>query len=90
AGLADPRLMSLQVTKTPFFMVVTPDGYQSYRGDNVDDAMKAFRSLASKDSSSKDSESKSPSPKSSESKSPSVKSSASKSSGSETPSSKKQ
>ncbi|MDE5883023.1 MAG: thioredoxin family protein [Muribaculaceae bacterium] len=85
AGLADPRLMSLQVTKTPFFMVVTPDGYQSYRGDNVDDAMKAFRTLVSKASSSKPSDSKSPS-----SKSPSVKPSESKSSGSETPSSKKQ
>ncbi len=58
AGLADQRLMSLQVTKTPFFMVVTPDGLQVYRGDNVDDAMKTFRYLASKAAATKKSSSK--------------------------------
>lgn len=47
AGLADSRLMELQVTRTPFFMVVAPDGRQTYRGSDAGTAMKAFRTLAS-------------------------------------------
>lgn len=47
AGLADSRLMELQVTLTPFFMVVAPDGRQTYRGSDPSAAMKAFRTLAS-------------------------------------------
>lgn len=46
AGLADTDLLSLQVTKTPFLMVVAPNGLQIYRGDNSSEALKAFRDLA--------------------------------------------
>lgn len=49
AGLADSRLMELQVNRTPFFMVVSPDGLQTYRGTDASAAMKAFRSLADKE-----------------------------------------
>lgn len=46
AGLADTRLMELQVTRTPFFMVVAPNGEQTYRGADASAAMNAFRALA--------------------------------------------
>lgn len=47
AGLADTRLMDLQVNRTPFFMVLSPDGHQIYRGTDPSLAMKSFRSLMS-------------------------------------------
>ena len=54
AGLADSRLMELQVTRTPFFMVVAPDGRQTYRGSDPSAAMTAFRTLASAEAASPD------------------------------------
>lgn len=50
AGFADQRLMTLQVAKTPFFMVVAPNGLQTYRGDDPAAALKAFRALNPKKS----------------------------------------
>lgn len=46
AGLADLRLMDLQVTRLPFFIVFNREGFQSYRGDDVSEAMKKFREVA--------------------------------------------
>lgn len=46
AGMADPRLMRLGVTRSPFYIVFSPDGHQRYRGDNREDAFKTFRSIA--------------------------------------------
>lgn len=48
AGMADRKIMRLGVTSSPFYIVVSPDGHQRYRGDNRDKAFKAFRSLAGK------------------------------------------
>ncbi|MBD5280466.1 MAG: hypothetical protein HDS35_07980 [Bacteroides sp.] len=50
AGLADRRLMNLQVSRLPFFMVVAPNGIQTYRGSDTGKAMEAFRRLAASDS----------------------------------------
>lgn len=50
AGMADQRLMNLQVSRLPFFMVVAPNGIQTYRGSDVGKAMEAFRALAATDS----------------------------------------
>lgn len=47
AGLADRRLISLQVGRLPFFMVVAPNGIQTYRGDDPTKAFEAFRALKS-------------------------------------------
>ena len=46
AGLADLRLMDLQIPRTPFFSVIAPSGLQVYRGSDPAEAMKAFRRLA--------------------------------------------
>ena len=45
AGLADTRLMKLDVPRSPFFLVFSPDGRQAYRGDDTGKAMSAFRNL---------------------------------------------
>ena len=44
--MADPRLMRLGVTRSPFYIVFSPDGHQRYRGDNRENAFKTFRSIA--------------------------------------------
>lgn len=46
AGVADLRLLDLQVTRLPFFIVFNPDGSQSYRGEDVTKAMDTFRKVA--------------------------------------------
>lgn len=48
AGMADRRIMTLGVTKSPFYIVCSPDGHQLYRGDNQEDAFSKFRSAAGK------------------------------------------
>lgn len=45
AGLADSRLMSLSVGRNPFYVVVRPDGTQTYRGDDPGAALDSFRAL---------------------------------------------
>lgn len=43
AGLADSRVMILDVPRTPFFIVLTPDGHQRFRGSDLDSALSFFR-----------------------------------------------
>ncbi len=45
AGLADSRLISLNVTRSPFFIVFSPDGNQRYRGSDPADALSSFREV---------------------------------------------
>lgn len=45
AGVADSRLMTLGVSRSPFCIVVAPDGRQRYRGDDLTKAFTEFRSL---------------------------------------------
>lgn len=45
AGMADRRLMDLEVRQSPFFIVFSPDGRQQYRGDDISEAIKEFRIL---------------------------------------------
>ncbi len=45
AGMADRRLMDLEVRQSPFFIVFSPDGSQTYRGGDISEAIKEFRSL---------------------------------------------
>ena len=47
AGLADRRIMALGVPRTPFFIVISPDGHQRYRGDDTSEAFSAFRTTIS-------------------------------------------
>lgn len=48
AGLADSRIMTLGVPRTPYFIVCSPDGIQKYRGDDTREAFSIFRSLMDK------------------------------------------
>ncbi|MDE7108965.1 MAG: DUF4369 domain-containing protein [Muribaculaceae bacterium] len=48
AGLADSRVMLLGVPRTPFFIVLSPDGHQRFRGSDLDSAFSSFRSLLDK------------------------------------------
>lgn len=45
AGMADSRLMALEVRQSPFFIVFSKEGDQRYRGTDISAAMKEFRSL---------------------------------------------
>lgn len=45
AGLADSKVMALEVKRTPFFIVFSPDGNQRYRGDDLGKASAEFRRL---------------------------------------------
>lgn len=45
AGLADENIMKLGVTRSPFFIVMGPEGKQLYRGSEMDSAMNEFRRL---------------------------------------------
>lgn len=45
AGMADRQLMMLEVRQSPFFIVFSKDGNQRYRGSDISDAFKEFRSL---------------------------------------------
>ena len=45
AGMADTRLMQLEVRQAPFFIVFSNDGNQRYRGADISAAFKEFRSL---------------------------------------------
>lgn len=45
AGLADSRVMDLNVPRVPFFIVFSPDGNQKYRGDDAAEAISSFRDL---------------------------------------------
>lgn len=44
-GLADTRLIEMQVTRTPFWIVLSPDGNQFYRGTDAGKAANAFRTV---------------------------------------------
>ena len=44
AGMADSRLMILEVRQSPFFIVFSRDGNQRYRGSDISAALKEFRS----------------------------------------------
>lgn len=48
AGLADSRIMLLDVPRTPFFIVLSPDGHQRFRGSDLDSAFSCFRSMLDK------------------------------------------
>lgn len=48
AGFADEKIMTLNVPRVPFFMVVDSVGNQNYRGSEPDSAFKAFRRLMKK------------------------------------------
>lgn len=45
AGLADQRLIDLSVSRTPYYIVTSPDGIQRYRGMETKDAFEKFRKL---------------------------------------------
>ncbi|MDE6009146.1 MAG: DUF4369 domain-containing protein [Muribaculaceae bacterium] len=48
AGLADSKVMLLDVPRLPFFIVLTPDGHQRFRGSEREEAFSFFRSLLDK------------------------------------------
>lgn len=48
AGLADRRLMQLSVPGVPYFIIFSPDGHQQFRGSDLPEAFKTFRSLLKK------------------------------------------
>lgn len=48
AGLADSRVMTLDVPSSPFFIVLTPDGHQRFRGTDLDEALAFFRKTVKK------------------------------------------
>lgn len=54
AGMADQKLMKLGVTRSPYYLVISPDGMQRYRGSDQEDAFREFRILAGKRESDKD------------------------------------
>lgn len=45
AGMADSRLIDLEVRQSPFFIVFSPDGNQRYRGAEISEALSEFRFL---------------------------------------------
>lgn len=45
AGMADTRLIDLEVRQSPFFIVFSQDGNQRYRGSDISSALSQFRSL---------------------------------------------
>ncbi len=45
AGMADSRLILLEVRQSPYFIVFSSDGNQQYRGADISDAIKEFKSL---------------------------------------------
>lgn len=47
-GIADKRINALGVTRTPFYIVLSPDGHQRYRGSDQKEAFSSFRSLLPK------------------------------------------
>lgn len=49
AGLADTVLMSLGVTRSPYYLVVDTEGRQKYSGDDSKTAFETFRSIAGAD-----------------------------------------
>lgn len=44
-GVADPAMISLGVTRIPWFVVIAPDGRESYSGSDLHSAIRSFRSL---------------------------------------------
>lgn len=46
AGMADKRVMALEVRQSPFFIVFSNDGNQRYRGSDISEAIRKFRELA--------------------------------------------
>lgn len=48
AGMADSKVMRLGVTSSPFFIVISHDGNQRYRGKDSKEAFETFRSLLRK------------------------------------------
>lgn len=48
AGLADENLLKMKVDAAPFYIVVTSDGEQAYRGNRADSALVSFRRLMKK------------------------------------------
>lgn len=49
AGLADSRIINLNVPRAPFYIVFSRDGHQRYRGSDPSEALSAFRSLMKKE-----------------------------------------
>lgn len=47
-SLADPTVMKLKVTGIPYYIVFDSDGYQSYRGNDLEAAMKDYRGLVNR------------------------------------------
>ncbi len=47
SGLADPALRDLNVCRVPFYIILNPEGQQVYRGDDLPEAIAAFRRLLS-------------------------------------------
>ncbi|MBD5355867.1 MAG: DUF4369 domain-containing protein [Bacteroides sp.] len=45
AGMADSRIMQLEVRQSPFLIVFSKDGNQRYRGTDISAAFKEFKSL---------------------------------------------
>lgn len=45
AGFADSRLINLNVTSAPFFIIFSKDGNQRYRGSDINDAFSEFRKI---------------------------------------------
>ncbi|MDE5874452.1 MAG: DUF4369 domain-containing protein [Muribaculaceae bacterium] len=45
AGLADSRIVQLGVPRSPFFIVITPDGHQRFRSDSLAPALARFRKI---------------------------------------------
>jgi len=54
AGLADRRIMALGVPRTPFYIVLSPNGHQRYRGDETSGAFSVFREIISSKPKNKD------------------------------------
>ena len=45
AGLADNAVMSLGITRVPFYLVISETGNQIFRGEEMEMAFEAFRKL---------------------------------------------
>lgn len=45
AGIADYDIMKLKVNSIPYYIVFEKDGHQSYRGSDLEEAMKEYRKL---------------------------------------------
>lgn len=47
-GLADKNMMDLEIRKTPWFIVTSGNGKKAYEGQDLDEALRKFRSLKPK------------------------------------------